>query len=116
MIPDSQAFMDMLENKDRMLTSLFSDLETSGKNAESFKKLEALYRSGAQVNQEKALLACATSLRHANELNQRLVMILLVYAGSTTFSSDCSSILNKMGRGQEALRARFSDLLKGNTE
>ena len=111
---NDQAFMDMLKNKELVLKSIFNDIEVSQKNAESFAKLESLYKEGKEVNVNKALTACATSIRHSNEANTRMLMILLVYASGGNYNSDTATMLNKMGRGQEALQEMFNQKLKGS--
>ena len=79
MIPDSELFMDMLKNKEQVIASILKDVDSCTKNMQAFEKLEALYKAGEDVSTDKALKACATSLRHTNEVNRKLLLLMLVY-------------------------------------
>ncbi|MGL4460016.1 MAG: hypothetical protein ACRCUB_16800 [Plesiomonas shigelloides] len=105
---DAKALLDMLKNKDLMAGQLMSDLDTCEKNMQAFEKLERLYAESPEtVSATKAMAACAKSIRHLNEVNRRLIMLMVVYAAGDNFSSDSARLLMKMGRGDEALREMF---------
>lgn len=111
---DSQVLLDMLKNKQLIAGQLVADLDTCDKNMQAFEKLERLYAETPDtVNATKALTACSKSLRHLNEMNRRLIMLLVVYAAGDNFSSDSAKLLLKMGRGDEALREMFRQKMGG---
>lgn len=114
MIPNSDTFMSMLKNQEQVISTILKDLGTCDKNMQSFEKLESLYEQGKEVNTEKVLKACAKSLRHTNDVNRRLLMVLLVYVSGGSYSSDTSKVLMKMGRGKEALQEMFKRKVNGN--
>lgn len=105
--------MQMLRQPEKIAGSLLTDIATCSKNMEAFEKLVALYDEGKTVDPEKALKACAKSLRHSNEVNVRLLMILLTYVSGRTFSSDATTVLVKMGRGNDAMRELFKQKMRG---
>lgn len=113
MLQNSEMFMDMLKNKDKILSSILKDIDTSDKNMKSFEKLCALFEQGKEVNTEKALTACAKSIKHMNDMNRRMLIVLLVYTAGNNFSSDSASVLVKLGRGEEALREIFKSKMAG---
>jgi len=45
---------------------------------------------------------------------KKMAAALLVYTQSSSFDTDIAQSLNKMGKGQEALRTMFENKLKGN--
>ena len=112
-LPDSETFMKMLKNPEQVITGLLKDLDSCQKNMSAFQKLEELYESGEDVSTEKALKACAKSLRHTNELNLKLIMLLIVYVSGGNYQSDTAQVLNKLGRGEEALQEMFKRKLSG---
>jgi hypothetical protein len=97
-------FMDMLKNKEQMVKMILKDLEACNKNSSSFKKLETLYKEGKEVNLEKAMTAFATTIKHMNDANERMLIILLTYISGDNFTSDVGKVLMKFGKGQEALQ------------
>ncbi len=105
--------MAMLKNKEQVLKVILRDLDTSAQNMQAFRKLEDMYERGDEVSTEKALKACAKSIRHMNDLNQRLLMLLLVYVSGNHYDSDVGSVLVKMGRGEDALREMFKRKMGG---
>lgn len=113
MIPDSETFMNMLRNPEQVVSAILKDLETSEKNMLAFAKLETLYEQGKEVNTEKILTASAKSLRHINELNRRILMLLLVYVSGDSYGSDTGKVLLKMGRGKEVLQEMFKRKMSG---
>ncbi len=114
MLLNDDMFMEMLKNKKRVVEVLLKDIGVCDKNAKAFLKLENLYLQGKEVNTEKAIKACAKSLRHSNDVNKRLLMLLLVYVSGNNYSGDTAAILNKMGRGQEAVRELFKQKMGEN--
>jgi len=106
-------FMDLLENKEQVIKVIFRDYDTTTKNKEAFDKLETLYAEGKEVSTDKVLRACSKSLQHLNEVNARLLLFALVYTSGDDFTTDVAKILNKLGRGQEALQAMMKAKLNG---
>lgn len=112
-LPDSKTFLEMLKNKEQVIRTVLKDLDTCDKNTAAFTKLEDLYNEGGSVNTEKVLKAYAKSMRHMNEVNRRLLMILLIYISGDSYNSDTGKVLIKMGRGEEALKEMFKQKMGG---
>lgn len=111
---DPQVFLDMLKNKELMMGTLMTDLDVCSQNMQAFDKLAKLYDENPDsVSVAAALKAASKSLRHINDLNRRLIMMLLVYGVSDSFSSDTAKLLVKMGRGEDALREMFKQKMSG---
>lgn len=111
---ESELFMRMLKDREQVLSSLLGDLGSCGKNVDAFEKLTKLYHeSPDSVSTEKALAACAKSLRHLNDVNRRLLLLLLVYVAGDNFTSDTGKVLVRMGRGQEALQEMLRQKMGG---
>ena len=72
-----------------------------------------LYKEGKIVNVDKALFACSKSLKHLNDVNQRLLMLIMVYVSGDNYQSDVAHALVKMGRGEEALQEMFKQKMSG---
>lgn len=112
-LPDADFIMAMLKNKDQVATQLLKDLETSQQNAEAFQKLEKLFEEGKQIEPQQVMKASAKTLRHMNQLNQRLLVLLLVYMQGSHYTSDTVTFLNKLGRGKEAMQEMFKQKMQG---
>lgn len=109
-----ETFMDMLKNKDKVIAAILADMQKSSSNMEAFDKLHSMYKTGSKVNTEKALTACAQSLRHLNDVNRRLLIIVFIYIVAGDYSSDVTKALVKLGRGQEAVREMFKQKFGGS--
>ena len=113
MLPDSDAFMGMLKNKEQVIKTILNDLQSCEKNQAAFVKLEQLYADGKKVDSDRALAACAKALRHSNDVNRRMLMLFLVYTSGGDYDSDCAKTLNKLGRGDEALQEMMRQKMAG---
>lgn len=110
---DDETFMQMLKDPEAVVRSIITDLDTCSQNIQAFDKLSDLLEQGTPIDTTKALKACARSLRHANSMNRRMLMVLLVYTSGRSFSSDAASVLVKLGRGQDALRELMRQKMQG---
>jgi hypothetical protein len=113
MIPDADSFLKLISNREQVIAAILADMDSCAKNAEAFAKLCELFDAGKEVSTEKALKAAAKSLRHSNEVNRRMMFLLLVYVSGSHFTGDAAGIMVKLGRGEEALKAVFDQKLKG---
>lgn len=110
---NSDDFMKLLQNREQVISTILADMDACAKNAEAFAKLCELFEEGKEVSTEKALKACAKSLRHSNEVNRRALMLLLVYASGGNFQQDAAGVLIKLGRGGDALKEMFKQKMAG---
>ena len=109
-----QIFMDMLKDKESVIKALIKDFDSCEKNRDVLDKLLAMQEEGKQIDYNKVGKAYSKSLRHLNDVNMRLLILLLVYAQSDAFGSASAQALMKFGRGKEALQEMFKQKLRGN--
>jgi hypothetical protein len=115
MLPDNELFMAMLKDREQVIATILKDFETSGANMKAFEKLAELYRTNPdEVSTERALAACAKSLRHLNDVNRRLLLLTLIYTSGGSYQTDTAKVLVKMGRGEDALREMMRQKMEGN--
>ncbi|WP_429565652.1 hypothetical protein [Paraburkholderia sp. MM6662-R1] len=106
--------MSMLKDSERVIATILKDFETSSANMKAFEKLADLYRTNPdEVSTERALAACAKSLRHLNDVNRRMLLLLLVYASGGSYETDTAKVLIKLGRGEDALREMMRKKMGG---
>lgn len=108
----TELLLSMMKDKKTVLKTLLEDLTTCDKNKQAFQKLEALFArqdagENVVIRPEKVVKACAKSLAHLNDVNTRLLLLLIVYASGKNFDTDISMVLMKFGKGDEALRTMF---------
>lgn len=104
-IPVPDDFLEMLKNKDKVLSMLLKDLNVCRQNEVAFTKL--LDSLDGNADPAKVAKAFAKSNKHLNAMNARLSMILIAYCAGSGFDSDVAKTLLKMGRGQDALKEMF---------
>ena len=68
---------------------------------------------GKQIDTDKVMKAYTKTIGHMNEMNQKLVLVLLVYMSSDSFVSDATKMCAKMGHGNEALKEMMAQKMKG---
>jgi len=115
-LPGGEDFLKMLRNKEQVVRTILKDFQVSQKNMEGFAKLEELYAEGKDVSTEKVLKSTAKSLRHLNDVNTRVLMLLLVYLGGDNYSSDVAHLAIRFGKGDEALQELMRAKMKGYEE
>ena len=108
-----QIFMDMLKDKGSVVTSLISDFDSCEKNRAALDTLLTKQEAGDSIDPIKVAKAYSKSLRHLNDVNMRLILLLITYSQSDSFSSDSAQALMKFGRGKEALKEMFQQKLRG---
>ena len=103
--PESEMFFQMLKNREQVIVGLVNDVNSCTKNMHAFEKLERLYETNPDgVSTWQALKACAKSLRHLNEVNRKLMMLLIPYVAGKLFTEESTNILLRTGRGEDALQ------------
>lgn len=113
MLPDPKLLLQMLTNREQVIQSILADLSITAQNLAAFEKLENLYAEGKSVDSGKVLRACAKSIHHTHQVNQRMLLLLLVYAAGDRCASDMAHLLAKMGRGEDALREMMRQKMSG---
>lgn len=108
-----EIFMDMLKDKESMIAQVIKDFDSSEKNLKTFGVLLDKQKNGETLDMEKVAKAYTQSLKHLNSVNMRLLIIVLVYLQSDSFTGDSAQCLVKFGRGKEALQEMFKQKMQG---
>ncbi len=122
---DPTVIMDLLKDRQKFLKSIMSAAEKSqamhtGMN-DMVEQLEKLLDKDMSVNPEESFkiilrteLALVKSFRIQTETNLTLLTTALVYAQGSSFQSDITKMLIKMGgNGGEALRQMWKNKMGG---
>jgi hypothetical protein len=101
--------MHLLKDRPTMLASLFKHLSQLHKYNEGYKKVLRDWPSYGPANREKQLLVALKINQKLCQVVMELCVIAIVYGSSSTFSGDAATIMTKLGRGEEALKAMFEE-------
>ena len=105
----------MLEEPEKVLTQLLKDIEACRKSGIGLSKVLSNW-DDTEWDADKSIKMLRTSVKigkRQNEIITRLLLINLVYAQGSNFSVDAAGLLNKFGRGVEALRSMFKRKMEG---
>lgn len=102
-----ELFLSMFKNKKQVLISIQKDFDVCKSNQDSFEKLATLLEDGKNVSNEKVLKSVSKSLRYLNELNSKLLLLLLIYVSGRSYDSDLTHMLAKLGEGEAAIKELF---------
>ncbi|HHZ96999.1 MAG TPA: hypothetical protein EYN67_15930 [Flavobacteriales bacterium] len=108
-----EIFMDMLKDKESVILSLIKDFDTCEKNRQAIDILLQKQEDAKVIDITKVQKAYSKSIRHLNDVNMRLLLLLITYAQGDGFSSDTAGALIKFGQGKEALREMFKQKMQG---
>lgn len=98
--------MDMLKDKEEILKFLLHTIESN-------EKVSAGLRNTTQMTDGYKISKLIEVVANQSIQIRKLSMLLLVYSQSNTFNVDIATMLNKMGRGQEAMQQMFKNKLDG---
>ena len=87
-----------------MIGSLLEDFSKCKQNRDNLQVFRDRIKEGKEVPEDEMNAALLTSLKHLNDLNTRLVLLLVVYTSGGDFKTDSAKVLTKLGLGQEALQ------------
>jgi|SRR5690606_16019123 len=113
----NDVFMDMLKDKAKIIAYLLEVIEKSSREKEGLSMLrESLVRENPNHSVENIARCLATTMKitaKQSEQVSNLALIALVAVQSSDFDSDVVSLLNKLGRGKEAIQQMFKNKLAG---
>lgn len=114
---DSKQLLGMLQDKKNLIKGLIDIINRQHKQDEGLKKLrESITReedpNHSQANLIKCLESTMMSASRTSGDVKTLAILVLVYAQSNSMDGDVAKLLNKMGKGEEALRAMMDSKLK----
>lgn len=93
-----EIIMDMLKNKGDVIKFLLETIESNNKMSNGLRKL--IESNNQEFKTNKLLEVVANQSIQIKHLS----LLLLIYAQSSDFDKDMAMMLNKMGRGEEALK------------
>lgn len=100
--------LDLLKNKGDVVKFLLETIDSNEKMAVGLRKLSESDNESFKVAKLLEVVSNQSiQIKH-------LSLLLLVYAQSSNFDVDIAHLLNKMGRGDEALRQMFKNKMGGN--
>lgn len=109
--------LNILKDKTALIAFLIKTIEESQTEKEGLGKLcETLTRETPNLSPENMARCLATTMKiTAKQSNaiQNLATIALIQAQSSGFDGDVAQMLNKMGRGKEALQQMFKNKMNG---
>lgn len=114
--PDS--IVNLVKDKSEALRKILEIIDRTQKQAEGCAKLrESLIRKDEPNHTEANIInsvqiALATSGKNSEDL-MYIAQFILVYAQSSSFTTDAAHMANKLGKGNEALRAMFEAKMNG---
>lgn len=112
--------MNVLKDKKELIKFLLETIQSSQKEKEGLLKLsESLTRSEPNLKIENIAKCLSTTMQISAKQShtiQSLAVIALIQCQSSDFDVSVAQMLNKMGRGDEALKQmiknKFGDLTK----
>lgn len=110
--------LDLLKDKKTLIKFLLTVIQDSAKEQDGLIRLsESLTRENPNHSPENLAKCTATALKMLSKQNhaiQNLAIIALIQAQSTSFDTDVAIMMNKFGRGDEALQQMFKNKLQGD--
>jgi hypothetical protein len=114
---DPKTIIDTISDKKQVLKNLLDMIGRNQKQLEGCMKLrESITREDpnhSNANLARCLdVTLAVSAKNSEDI-LNLAQLILVYSQSSGFTTDMAEMANKMGHGQEALRAMFKAKMEG---
>ena len=104
----------MLGKKEDVIGTLFGALEESMRIQKGLNKAkDSVIDNPSEDNLRKMLKTTMSSLETQSKAINQLVLICIVYASNSNYTSDIAQTLNKLGHGKEAMQAMFKQKMEG---
>ncbi len=110
-LPMPDDFMQMLKNPKQVAKMLLKDMGTCETNSKTLETLLGHYSDGKTPDPKQVAVALTQSLKHCNDVNRRIMMMLLGYVLQGDFTVDAAKVLSRLGHGQEALQEMLKQKL-----
>lgn len=106
--------MSFLKDKKGVLKSLGKSIGKADKLSKNFQTAHDSFSANpSPENQTKLLKATLKYTGQHAEITRNLAITILVYCAGGSFDGDLATMLNKMGRGNEALQEIWNQKLNG---
>ncbi len=100
--------LEILENKEDVIKYL---LDLVLKGGDIYQGLSSI--NNPDISEEGKLKKVIEVVAKQSLHIQQLATVLLIYAQSNNFDGDLATMLNKLGKGEEALKIMLDNKLKG---
>lgn len=105
--------LDLLKDKGDLIKFLLKVIDDSKKESEGLMKLQqSLSREDPNTSIENISKCLATTMKISakqSDTIQKLSLIALISCSSNSFDTDVAQVMNKLGRGKEALQQMFKN-------
>lgn len=111
-----EVLMNMLKNPELTVAALsksYAQAKTMEKGLE--KASQTVVLNPSPENLSKMVSTAMKCQRRQATIIQILIVICSVYASGSRMSGDLAEALNKMGRGDEAIREMFNQKIRGRS-
>lgn len=109
--------MDTLKDKARLIQFLLATIQEAEKEKDGMMAMsESLTRDAPNFSPANLAKCIATTMKITSKQShaiQQLAIIALIGCQSSSFDSDVVQMLNKLGRGNEALQQMFKNKMNG---
>lgn len=106
---NEEVFLNLIRDKKALLAYLMQQMQTSAKISDTLPQLRERGWSDQGITDK---LVEITALQSKQILT--LTQLLLIYTQDDSFTTHVAKMLNKMGRGEDALRAMFQSKMNGH--
>jgi len=113
----AQMILAFVKDKRLVLEGLTDSLTKTDTNLRGLEKfIESIGKAdmGNEANIRNKFRTLMKVQRDQNNMLKQLLLINLIYASAGNFTADSAQMANKLGLGEEALKAMFESKLKGN--
>lgn len=111
-LPDM--IMGMLKSKQLVIKTIISDIEKCQNISKGLEKCtDSVITNPSEENLRKMLNTSMKCISKQSDIITKLLIVALMYCGGDNYDSDATTILNKLGRGKEALRHIFKNKFGG---
>ena len=109
----AEMLMGFIKDKPACLAQITESLQQVSTIGRGMDRLQEQLEGDEEVDLQKAMLALVKSMRKLATHTQITGMVALVYVDGTQFDVDVALLLNRLGKGGEALKTIFQNKMKG---
>lgn len=112
-----ELLLNLLKNKEKLIAFLLETIRESDKHTQGILKFsESLTRENQNISPENLARCLATVMKiqaKQSATMQSLAMIALIVCQGSSFDTNVAQMLNKLGKGEEALQQLFKNKQDG---
>ena len=105
--------LNMFKSKDVVIKTILNDIDKNYKIQQGLKKCcDSVIDNPSDENLRKMVNTTMKCVATQSDIISRLCIISLMYCGGNNYDGDATTILNKFGRGREAVQELFKRKFK----